>query len=143
MPAEANVWLLSGAALNVAVALLHVGCIVFGASWYRFFGAGERMARMAESGDWRAASITSAIVLALATWALYAFSGAGMAGPLPLRRAVLCAIAAIYVVRALGGFAVAFAGRAPNPRFWWWSSLICLVFGIIHLVGVTRGWAQL
>ena len=26
-------------------ALLHVACIVGGPAWYRFFGAGERMAR--------------------------------------------------------------------------------------------------
>ncbi|MGQ4584278.1 hypothetical protein [Lysobacter sp. F60174L2] len=36
--------------LNAIAALLHVGCIIFGASWYRFFGAGERMAQLASAG---------------------------------------------------------------------------------------------
>ena len=34
---------------------VHVGCIVFGAPWYRFFGAGEKMAQMADAGNPRAA----------------------------------------------------------------------------------------
>jgi len=40
-----NTFLMIGAALSGLAALLHVGCILFGAPWYRFFGAGEKMAR--------------------------------------------------------------------------------------------------
>lgn len=30
--------------LSELAALIHLGCITFGASWYRFFGAGEHLA---------------------------------------------------------------------------------------------------
>lgn len=39
-----------GSGLSAIAALLHVGIIIGGPSWYRFFGAGERMARAAAAG---------------------------------------------------------------------------------------------
>ena len=36
---------------SAIAALAHLGCIIFGGDWYRFFGAGEQMARMAEAGN--------------------------------------------------------------------------------------------
>lgn len=133
-------FLITTAALSAAAALLHVGCIVFGAPWYRFFGAGEGMARLAEAGSWRPALITSGIVLVLATWSLYALSRAGMLPRLPLLRTALCLITAIYLLRGLAGIGVALAS---GTAFWWWSSLICVAIGAIHLVGVRQAWTQL
>ena len=46
-----RIWLLSGALLTSAVTALHVAIIVGGPGWYRFFGAGERMAQLAERGS--------------------------------------------------------------------------------------------
>eukprot|EP01035_Chromulina_nebulosa_P005432 gene5432-7363_t len=71
-------WLLAGGILSAGAALLHVGCILGGPRWYRFFGAGERMVRLAERGSRRPAIITSGIVLVLAAWSAFAFSGAGV-----------------------------------------------------------------
>jgi hypothetical protein len=90
-------------ALNAAAAALHVGCIAFGAPWYRFFGAGERMARLAAAGSWRPTLITSGIVLVLVVWTLYALSGAGAIRRLPLVRPVLCAVTGVYLLRGIGG----------------------------------------
>ncbi|MGB4860371.1 MAG: hypothetical protein WBP11_13735 [Dokdonella sp.] len=45
-----NHYLIAGGILSAIAALIHLGCIVFGAPWYRFFGAGERMAQMASAG---------------------------------------------------------------------------------------------
>lgn len=70
-------WLLVGGWLSVAAALLHIACIFGGPDWYRFFGAGEAMARAAARGDRRPALITLGIAAALLVWAAYAFSGAG------------------------------------------------------------------
>ena len=53
MPHRYNEALIAGAVLSALAPLLQVGCIVYGAPWYRFFGAGENMARMAEAGHWR------------------------------------------------------------------------------------------
>ncbi len=147
-----NLSLTIAAALNAIAALLHVGCIVFGASWYRFFGAGEGMATLAEAGDWRPTVITAGIVAVLSAWALYALSGAGAGtgkiGALPLLRIALCAITAVYLLRGLSGFAYAafgagFGGARTDAAFWWWSSAICLAFGIVHAIGLTQVWRRL
>ncbi|MBC7983974.1 MAG: hypothetical protein H7Y02_08975 [Candidatus Obscuribacterales bacterium] len=53
-----NKFLIVGAALSAVAAMLHVGIIFVGAPWYRFFGAGEDMARKAEAGSWYPALIT-------------------------------------------------------------------------------------
>jgi len=90
-----NYFLLAAATLSALASALHLGCIVFGATWYRFFGAGERMARLAIAGSWYPAVVTSAIATVLAVWELYALSGAGVIPRLPLTRTALCIITAI------------------------------------------------
>ena len=75
-----NSCLIAGAASSAIAALLHLGCIVFGPSWYRFFGAGERMARLAAAGHIVPALVTVGIAAVLIVWSLYALSGAGVIG---------------------------------------------------------------
>ncbi|HTA65860.1 MAG TPA: hypothetical protein VK753_10185 [Xanthomonadaceae bacterium] len=138
-----NSFLIAAAVLNALAALLHLGCIVFGAPWYRFFGAGERMAQMASAGSWYPAIITMLIATVLATWALYALSGAGAIPKLPLTRAILCAITAVYLLRGMAILPIAALHPGRSPAFWWWSSAICLGIGIVHLVGVRQSWGRL
>ena len=138
-----NTFLITGAALSALAALLHVGCILFGASWYRFFGAGEKMARMAAAGHWYPTVLTSVIVAILSGWSLYALSGAGVIRRLPFVRLALCIITGIYLLRA-----VAFAPLHPyfpgnSTTFWLWSSAVCFVAGLVHLVGLWRAWPGL
>lgn len=140
MRSAVDPFLLSAAALSALAALLHVGCIVFGAPWYRFFGAGERMARLAEAGDWRPATVTATIVLVLSAWSLYALSGAGAIAPLPWLWPALFAIAGVYTLRGLAGVVYAVARRPRDRAFWWWSSAICLAFAAAHWVGIARVW---
>lgn len=60
-----NPYLLSGAIMSAVAAMLHLGCIVFGAPWYRFFGAGEGMAGLAEAGSVMPAAIAMGIAAVL------------------------------------------------------------------------------
>ena len=143
MGAAANPLLILAAALSAIAALLHVGCIAFGAPWYRFFGAGERMARLAEAGSWRPAVITSVIVAILSVCALYALSGAGVVAPLPLLRLGLVVIASVYTLRGVAGLLYAALGAGAGATFWWWSSAICLGFGLVHIAGLVQVWPQL
>ena len=138
-----NTFLIIGAALSALAALLHVGCILFGASWYRFFGAGERMARMAAAGHWYPTAITSGIVAILSCWSLYALSGAGVVRRLPLIRPALCIITGIYMLRAVAfaPFHTYFPGN--SAAFWLWSSAICFIIGLVHLVGLWQAWHRL
>lgn len=101
---NANVWLLIGASLSTLAALLHVGCIVFGGPWYRFFGAGEKMAAMADAGKWFPHIVTAGIVVVLLVWAGYALSGAAVITRWPLTKLALVSITAVYLVRGVGGF---------------------------------------
>lgn len=135
--------LILGAVLSTLAALLHVGCIVFGAPWYRFFGAGEQMARLAEAGSWRPTIVTAGITVVLLIWALYALSGAQVIGRLPWLRVGLCAITAVYLVRGLAVVPVAIWMREQNTAFLWWSSGICLGVGVVHAIGVWRAWELL
>ena len=140
----ANSSLITGALLSAVAALLHLGCIVFGASWYRFFGAGERMARLAAAGRIGPAIVTTAIAAVLLLWSLFALSGAGVIPRLPLLRFALCSITGIYLARGLVG--LVFAVAAPGTHgsaFWWWSSAICLGIGTLYLVGTQQAWPSL
>ena len=132
-----------GAALSALAALLHLGCILFGASWYRFFGAGEQMARMAAAGHWYPTVLTSGIVGILSGWSLYALSGAGVIRRLPFVRLVLCMITSIYMLRAVAfaPFHTYFPGN--SAAFWLWSSAICFVVGLVHLFGLWQAWPRL
>jgi hypothetical protein len=136
-----NAFLIAGAILSALAAALHVGCIVFGAPWYRFFGAGERMAQMAIAGSLYPAVVTAVIASVLAAWSLYALSGAGVIRALPLLRPTLCAITAVYLLRGLVILPLVALGR--STPFWWWSSAICLFIGAVHVAGLSQVWARL
>ncbi|MEO3736155.1 hypothetical protein [Shewanella baltica] len=138
-----NVFLIIAGALSAVVAILHIGCIYFGAPWYRFFGAGEQMALLAERGSIQPTLITSGIVLVLSIWSIYAFSAAGVIIRLPLLRLALILITFIYLLRGVAGFFLVSSPMGRSPEFWMWSSLICLSFGIIHFIGLKQQWSNL
>lgn len=143
MSKDREPWLIAGAALSAGASLLHLAAIAGGPSWYRFLGAGERMARLAEMGSPRPTLITLAIAAVLASWAAYALSGAGLIPRLPLMRPALVAITAVYLLRGLVLLpALALNGGKASP-FLWWSSLIVLAYGIVHAVGTIRAWPAL
>lgn len=143
MDSSKNVLLMIAAVLNGLAALLHLGCIVFGASWYRFFGAGERMAQMALAQHWYPTVITLFIASVLSIWCLYALSGAGVIAKLPLLRLALCFITGIYLLRGLAfPFLMPYFPGNGLP-FWLWSSAICLTVGFIHFVGLRQVWEDL
>ena len=136
-------WLIAAAALSAGAAILHLATIAGGPGWYRFLGAGERMARLAEVGSPRPALITLAIAAVLASWSAYALAGAGLIPRLPLLRTALVAITAVYLLRGLVLLpALAMNGGRASP-FLWWSSLIVLAFGIVYAVGTIRAWPAL
>jgi hypothetical protein len=140
----ARVWLLSAAWLSIAASLLHVACIIGGPAWYRFFGAGEKLARAAERGSAVPAIMTAVIAAILATWAAYAFSAAGLIRPLPLRRTALVAIATVLFARtALAFVPSAWAPENNTTAFIFWSSFACFVLGLCFAVGTWGAWQSL
>jgi hypothetical protein len=139
-----NPWLIAAGTLSAAAALLHLAVIAGGPDWYRFFGAGERMARAAERGSATPALMTVAIASVLALWAAYAFAGAGLIRRLPLLRTGLVAISAIYLARGLFVLSPSsFARPDLSAGFMLWSSLIVLAFGLAYAIGTWRAWPYL
>ena len=120
-----NFFLIVAGMLSAVVAILHLGCIYFGSSWYRVFGAGEKIALLAEQGSIKPTLITIGIFLVLSICSLYAFSAAGVMFKLPLMRVVLVSITVIYLVRGIAGFFLITNPIGRSPEFWVWSSIIC------------------
>jgi len=138
-----NKYLVIGGSLSAFAALLHLGCIYFGAPWYRFFGAGEEMAILAEQGSIQPTIVTSVIFIILTTWSAYAFSAAGLIKKLPLIRLALILITFIYLARGIAGFFLIYQPMGRSAEFWLWSSIICLTIGLTHLFGLRQQWAKL
>jgi hypothetical protein len=137
-----NGWLVIGGYLSLCAALLHFAVIVGGPDCYRFFGAGEDMARMAERGMWQPALLTVGIAVVLGIWACYAFAGAGRLPRLPLMRTALILISLIYLARGLLIIPIVIEPPA-RTAFNIWSSLIVLVYGLCYAVGTWTAWPAL
>lgn len=134
-----------GGGLTGAAALLHLAIIAGGPAWYRFFGAGERMARMASRGSPFPAVVTAGIAAVLTVWALYAFSGAGVIRRLPLLRPALALIAAVFLARGLLGVPVVLLTDDPymnelraRMTFMVVTSAVCVFLGVCYAAGAAR-----
>lgn len=139
-------YLLFAGAMSFLASLTHLAIIAGGASWYRFFGAGERMATMAEQGLWQPALTTLCVASVLAVWGAYAWSGAGVLPKLPLLKLALILITLVYCLRGLLGLIAPFVTDHPqiaqnSVTFWVCSSIICLLIGLVHLMGVLQNWS--
>lgn len=140
---KTNKLLIAGGILSLIAAGLHVAIIIGGGDMYRTFGAGEELAAMDEAGSWYPAVLTFGIALVLFVWAMYAFSGAGLISKLPLLKAALVIIAAVYLLRgfALLPFWLVYPERMDD--FMIWSSLICMVYGLCYAIGTWQVWGRL
>lgn len=142
-------WLGWGALLTGAASLLHVAIIFGGPDWYRFFGAGERMARLSARGSPYPTVITAGIASVLGLWALYGLSGAGVIRRLPLLRLALVLIAGVYLARGTLGIPAVLLVEGPyadelkgRMTFMAVSSLICLFLGFCYAFGAARVWRR-
>lgn len=138
-------WLRWGALLTGAASLLHLAIIFGGPDWYRFFGAGERMARLAARGSVYPTIITVSIALILGLWALYGLSGAGVIRRLPLLRPALLLIAGVYLARGALGIPLVLFVNGPYTNelkgrmtFMFVSSLVCILLGLCYARGAAR-----
>jgi hypothetical protein len=132
--------------LSAAVAALHVVIAFAGPVAYRYFGAGEDMARQAEAGSFVPAALTLFLAAVFAVFALYAFSGAGAVRRLPLLRTGLVTIGLIFTLRGLALIPelIQYFRRPEDvlPRVLVFS-LVSLVIGLLYLAGTFRAWPSL
>ena len=139
MRTPGRVPLLVAAGCSAAVAAVHVAILLMGPPWYRWFGA-PSLADQIESGAVLGPTLlTLAVVAVLVVWAGYGLSGAGVIRRLPLLRAGLYTIAAIYLLRGLPVVPEVWAaahGKLPArlPTFSAFSALA----GVAYLLGALR-----
>lgn len=141
--------LLAGGALTGAASLTHLAIILGGPDWYRFFGAGERMAQFAARGSIYPTVVTAGIAAILGVWALYALSGAGVIRQLPFLRLALSLIAAVYLARGILGVPVVLFVEHPYTNelrermtFMVVSSAVCLFLGLCYAAGAAAVWKR-
>ncbi len=138
-------FLIAGGAISALISILHT-ILATKPELYRYIVPGQESALslMAEEGSnlTMIASIFLALIFAL--WALYAFSGAGLIGSLPLLRKAIIAIGVIYVLRSL--FLPAEINMVLTQgyplRFVVFSS-ISLAAGLLYLIGIFKRKEQL
>lgn len=142
-------WLAAGALFTGVASILHLAIILGGPDWYRFFGAGERMARLAARGGVYPAVVTATIAAILGVWAAYGLSGAGIIRRLPLLRFALVLIAGVYLARGLLGVPAVLWLEHPYTNelkgrmtFMIVSSLICLGLGVCYARGAAWAWRE-
>ena len=128
-------FLILASLINFAIAALHIYIIARGAPAYRSFGAGEQMAQAAEKGSSIPALVTFGIALVFFVWGLYALAGARVIPELPWTRAILLAIATIYMLRGVAVVLVPLFCIKLNS-FLILTSLVSLTAGLFHSAGL-------
>jgi putative oxidoreductase len=120
---KTNIYLVAGGILSMIASLLHIAIIIGGPDWYRFFGAGEGMAQLAEGGS----------------------SYPRLIGGLPLLKVVLGLISAIYVVRGVLGIPMVIyldssylKELESEMTFMIVSSIISLIIGLFYSMGLIQ-----
>jgi hypothetical protein len=101
------------------------------------------MAQACEAGRVYPAIVTAMIAATLAVWSAYALSGAGAITALPLLKLALMTITAVYLLRGFAIFPMLLWARTKVTPFLLWSSLICIGYGAVHLVGLRQAWPAL
>lgn len=131
---------------TAAIAVLHVVIPLMGGPAYRYFGAGEPMAKAAEAGSWRPAALTLVIALVFLVFSLYAFAGASHVRRPPLLRAGLIGIGLLFTLRGLSVLPQAMVWlRQPAtiPGRYVAFSLVALVIGVLYLAATLTSWQAL
>jgi hypothetical protein len=142
-----GVTLLTWAGVAIAgIALLHLGVIVAGAPAYRYFGAGETLAQLAEGGSLAPTGLTLLIALLFGTFAAYALSGAGRLRGLPLLHTGLIGISSVFLFRGIAAIpeaaALIFNPEALPLRHFVFS-LVSFVVGACCALGTRAAWRRL
>ncbi len=136
-------FLIIGGTLCAFASVLHLAIIIGGEKWYRFFGAGEKMAHMAARGDIYPTIVTIFIASILLVWSLYGFAGEGLIPKMPFMKFCLCSISAVFFIRGFGVLiAMPFIPQLQS-QFMFWSSIIVLLYFAVFAFGTAQNWKNL
>ena len=136
-------WFSLAAYSSFLISALHIVIVCFlGADGYRTFGAGEKMARLAEEGSMYPHLLTLAIAIVFAVFGLYALAGQQTVKRPPFLFVGLILIAFIYLIRGLGGIPMYFSGHY-NHNLIIWSSIISFSVGCFYTLGIIQHYNSL
>ncbi|MCM8856215.1 MAG: hypothetical protein LC541_12000 [Candidatus Thiodiazotropha sp.] len=124
--------------LSLLAGFLHIVIIIGGPDWYRFFGAGEQLAHLAEQGSLIPGTLTAVIALILILWSLYAYAGAGLVRHPPWIKPVLIVITGIYLLRGLALLPLLVLAPQTIDTFLLLSSVISLSIGMLFFSGTRQ-----
>jgi hypothetical protein len=143
MSSAYNIYLITAASMSTVAALLHYACIIFGAPLYRALGAGDKFAHLAETGHTYPPVMAMVLGTVLLVPAVLSLSAAGVIRPLPLRALVLSGFTLVLTLRALFFPFLKPFFPGNTEFFWWMSSAICLVYALMHVLGLRQVWKSL
>lgn len=150
-PGSSDLCLLAAALATGAAGLVHLLIPLGGPAWYAFFGAPRHLVRRAEAHALYPTVSCVVIASGLFVCSAYAFSGAGLLPPLPLRYPILAAIALVFLLRGVGfvllewlwpGCLVRVSGSQGIDTFLLVSSLICLLISSAYAWGLFPAWSR-
>ena len=101
------------------------------------------MARAAENSRLYPTLVTAGIAAMLAIWGMFALAGAGLIARLPALKPMLILITTVYLLRGPLIVVLLTPARSKSTRFLVWSSVACLVYGVVHLIGLVQVWSRL
>lgn len=139
MKLPGRVLLLVAAGCSFTVTALHLAIASFGPAWYRYFGAPSLAEKIERGSALQPTILTLAVAALFAVWACYGLSGAGAIRRLPLLRAALFSIAAIYLLRGLQVVPEVLAvARGDVPARFAAFSAFSAFAGAAYLLGALR-----
>lgn len=127
-------------AITLFASLLHYACIAWGADGFRFMGAGEAIAQMAERGHWYPAFVAALVGTALWIAALAACAAARGKPKLPLHRWILAVTAVVFMLRGLAFPLLKPVFPENSDAFWLTTSALCLFTGTLYALGAWNFW---
>jgi hypothetical protein len=98
---------------NLGIALMHVVGLIWAQQFFEWADAGPMMDRLAQVNVLLPYLLTIASAALFLVFGLYALSGAGDLRRLPVLKLVLAGVAAIYLLRGIGGLLEVGAGFWP------------------------------
>lgn len=128
-----SIWIIC-AAINLAIAILHIYIIYRGAPAYEYYGAGDWMVSKAKTGSFIPATITMAVTAAFIVFAIYNIGGASLI-KLPYLFYGLIAITFVYLLRGSLVFVIPFMSLNVS-MFDKVSTYIAFSIGLLHLFGL-------